>query len=164
MATNREQADKALKQMVGGVQDRLDQAKAKKAQVIEPVGARGNASDELEIEEDCPDKVEPEEKLPNPEDLNLTARERLERQLSTLMAQVNQSVQDYSNALRDALDVLEMARTTVYTHPMGEVSVTLHEAARRLSELEPEHSRRTNALGNLAMEIRQSEQAREVSK
>lgn len=103
-------------------------------------------------------RVMEQENAKESQDLNQVARERLERQISTLMAQVSQSVLDYNNALKDALDVLEMARTTVYTHPMGEVSVNLHEAARRLSDLEPEHSRRTNALGNLAMEIRQSEQ------
>jgi hypothetical protein len=92
---------------------------------------------------------------------NLVARERLERQISDLMAKVNQSVKERNYIIKDALDVLELARTAVYTHPMGEVSVNLHEAARRFSDLEPKFSRATNSLGNLAMEIRQSEQVRE---
>lgn len=96
--------------------------------------------------------------------LNLVARERLERQISDLIDKANQALKERTFLTRDALDILEMARNTAYTEPMGEVSVTIHEAARRLSELEPQFGRTANRLGNLAMEIRQSEQSREVSK
>jgi hypothetical protein len=99
-----------------------------------------------------------------PSNLNLVARERLERQISDLISKANQSIKERNRSTRDALDILEMARTTAYTEPMGEVAVTIHEAARRLSDLEPEFSNTANTLGNLASEIQQSEQLREVSK
>ena len=100
----------------------------------------------------------------NPGTLNMVARERLERQISDLMDKTNQALRERNFLIKDALDILEMARTTAYTDPMGEVSVTIHEAARRLSDIEPQFGRTANRLGNLAMEIRQSEQVREVSK
>ena len=116
------------------------------------------APERLEPEE-CPDKVEPAPL--DMQNANMVARERLERQISDLMDKVNQAVKERNFLIKDALDVLDLARTAAYTHPMGEVSVNIHEAARRLSELEPQFSNTANRLGNLAMEIRQSEQARE---
>lgn len=103
--------------------------------------------------EECPDKLEP-----NP--LNLVARESLERQISDLMDKVNQGRKEADFLFKDALNVLEFARTTAYTHPMGEVSVNLFEGASRLSDIEPELSRTANRLANLAMEVKQSEQIR----
>lgn len=105
----------------------------------------------------CPDKLEPSP-------LNMVARERLERQISDLMDKANQALKERNFLFKDAMDILEIARTTAYTDPMGEVSVTIHEAARRLSDIEPKFSRTANRLGNLAMEIRQSEQVREGKK
>lgn len=145
-----EARQKAVDLMIGPIKAR--RAKAKAESLGEQAGqilfnsqaqARG-----------CPDKIEPAS-------TNMTARERLERQITDLMAKVNQAKKERDYLIKDALDILEMARTTAYTHPMGEVSVTLHEASRRLSGIEPQFSRTTNKLGNLAMEIRQSEQARE---
>jgi len=100
----------------------------------------------------------------NPGTLNMVARESLERQISDLMDKVNQALKERNFLIKDALNVLEFARTTAYTHPMGEVSVNLFEGASRLSAVEPQFSNTGNRLANLAMEIRQSEQAREVSK
>lgn len=105
-------------------------------------------------------KPKPEPETP----LNNAARERLERQISDLMAKVNQGLRDYQNATRDALDILEMARTSVYTEPLGEVSVTLAESARRLTVNFPKEARTVNRLCNLALEIRQSEEPKKGNK
>jgi hypothetical protein len=182
---------KAVDQMIGGIKERMAQAKASGAEkkkaalardksniIIEPVSARGAASDELAIEDsgtpmrdfhltpdapvgeiifnpqECPDKLEP-----NP--LNLVARESLERQISDIMAKLNQDDTTRKHRLKDALNVLEFARTTAYTHPMGEVCVNLHEGASRLSDIDPELSKKVNRLANLALEVRQSEQLRQ---
>jgi len=193
MYQNPEKKREAINQMIGGVRERL--AKAKNTQTIEPVGARGNASDELAVEDNGaigrditlspsiesyqdgqifkfppPDPEKTKEVFDalnskvEPATTNMTARERLERQISDLIDKANRAIKERTNLTRDALDILEMARNTAYTEPMGEVAVTIHEAARRLSDLEPEFSSTANNLGNLATEIQQSEQLRETNK
>jgi hypothetical protein len=164
---------KAVEQMLGGVKERLRKARLKVT--IKPGGVEVddlvianseapapletihfNADPFPEMPErlgECPEKLEP-----NP--LNLTARESLERQISDLMDKVNQALKERNFLIKDALNILEFARTTAYTHPMGEVSVNLFEGARRLSEVEPQFSNTVNRLANLAMEIKQSEQIR----
>ena len=142
-----EAREKVINLMIGPIKARRATARA------ESLGEQAGQilfNSQRQVER-CPDKVEPAS-------TNMTARERLERQITDLMAQVNQAKRERDCLIKDALDILEMARTTAYTHPMGEVSVTLHEASRRLSGIEPQFSRTTNNLGNLAMEIRQSEQ------
>jgi hypothetical protein len=89
---------------------------------------------------------------------NLDARERLERQISDLMTEVNRGVRVYNNATKDALDLLEIARTTAYTEPLGEVSAALSEAKMKLSKYFPLESQRAYRLANLAVEIEKSEE------
>jgi len=178
MYQNPEARKDAINQMVGRTKERLRKAALKAT--IKPGGVE---VDDLAIEDSG--TIEAYEdgqviKFPEPDlektkeisdalnskpgTLNMVARESLERQISDLMDKVNQALKERNFLIKDALDILEMARTTAYTEPMGEVSVTIHEGARRLADIEPQFSNTANRLGNLAMEIRQSEQAREVSK
>lgn len=99
----------------------------------------------------------PDGKRLKPPELNRTARERLERQINDLMAKVNEAARAYNNATKDALDLLEMARTSIHTEPLGEVSVTLQESSRRLAKYFPKESRTINNISNVALEVRESE-------
>jgi hypothetical protein len=56
----------------------------------------------------------------NPGTSNMVARESLERQISDLMDKVNQALKERNFLIKDALNILEFARTTAYTHPMGD--------------------------------------------
>jgi len=182
MYQNPETKKRVIEQMVGGIMERRAKAKAevearKKANDLEAKARaeKENAKSWEDFEVSCimgkpkippfgHDLVVSDDPANESHTLNLVARERLERQISDLIDKANQALKERTFLTRDALDILEMARNTAYTEPMGEVSVTIHEAARRLSDIEPQFGRTANSLGNLAMEIRQSEQAREVSK
>lgn len=100
----------------------------------------------------CPDKLEPPE-----EAQNITARERVERQISDIIASLNVEVRTLQEQIKEGLDDAELARNSIYTEPLTDVEARLRKANSQLQEYFPEKARMFNSLANVVMEIMESE-------
>lgn len=87
--------------------------------------------------------------------LNHTAREMLERQITTLMADITGAMRD---ELKTGLDMLEMARCSVYTEPMENIISLISQASDKF-DISFEMDRITAIrLKGVAIEIKESEE------
>ena len=89
--------------------------------------------------------------------VNLEARERIESQISDLILDLNKDVRAVRFGFKTALDLLGMARSSVYTEPLGEVSQCLREAVNHFRAYFPERCVKLENLANVSLEVMASE-------
>jgi len=88
---------------------------------------------------------------------NQAAREQIEKQISYKMEKLNREVRDLQGEIKEGLDLLEMARCSVYTEELGEVETLLREAAIRLNAHFPNEAKGVAELAAVTRNVMASE-------